>query len=498
MIAASHPAPESHEGGWPRARPITASKADKASKAGDSGGPTSGAKARRVLQLPALGGKKSVPGKLKQPAHPHITDVMRTDVMRPDVPTADTGIRQKHNGRSRIDLGTGWEGKQHLDRKYNGGLHWGIDYLKPLYPGQRNTVLLALGGHGLTDQTLSQPGRTLADVGLVYRTCVDEHNTLGLNLFFDWDLNQKHRRASLGLEVMAPWWQLTGNYYKPLTDWKAAPGSRSQPDPTSIEARLLERPAHTYEISLQAGLPLLLDLSAKASLFHVRSDRSSLVDNKGLTESDPHAVALTLNYHAVPLVTFSATHVFRPGVNTNGISLRMLLTFNLDQPLRQQLQKVTHHALFGNDPDMATRFATRHYRNFVDYKLKSIDRDALDIETLGPFLAVYGEEQPSAAHDQTYIPPGQPVTMMAKVKSKAGAPMAGVPMIWKLTRVDKRAGVNHSIILGGPGSPGLTTTTDKVVSINALSNAQGNVYVTFTVPQDENITVSAEVLRSPL
>ena len=61
--------------------------------------------------------------------------------------------------------------------------------------------------------------RTLLNVGLGFRTLAQDNNAvLGINLFYDHELEQTHQRASIGIEYLTSAFELYGNKYARLSD----------------------------------------------------------------------------------------------------------------------------------------------------------------------------------------------------------------------------------------------------------------------------------------
>ena len=148
--------------------------------------------------------------------------------------------------------------------------------MQPLYRGQASALLYALGSHKLD-------GRVLADAGVIYRFGLGESTMLGTNLFVDQDLEHDHTRASVGLEVMAPWWQLSGNYYAPVSDWRDA-DQKLKLDFADAETALQERPASGYDLSLQGGLPMIPQLSGEATVTRWTGDHIDVAGGQQTTE----------------------------------------------------------------------------------------------------------------------------------------------------------------------------------------------------------------------
>ena len=395
-------------------------------------------------------------------------------------------------GRAQVTLGTGYEGD----------LSWGIDYMQPLYRGQASALLYALGSHKLD-------GRVLADAGVIYRFGLGESTMLGTNLFVDQDLEHDHTRASVGLEVMAPWWQMSGNYYAPVSDWRDA-GQNLKLDFADAETALQERPASGYDLSLQGGLPMIPQLSGEATVTRWTGDHIDVAGGEQTTESDPFTTELTVNYQPVPLVTVSATRAFLPGKDDT--SVRMGLNFNLDQSLAQQLQPVTGASLFGGAPDMATRFVNRNYRMVMDYKVKAEPM----VNPIGRVLRMHTDDtriatgDPRAASSINNSPIaqsrwkgelGDTVVVMTTVRDDQERPVAGVPVIWHLTTT--KGGEHHGQIVTstGPAAPrGYPESSHAHVLAGnkyttALSDTAGRVYLRIKDDYPERLQISAEVKR---
>ena len=378
-------------------------------------------------------------------------------------------------GRARVQLGTGSDGD----------FSWEIDYLQPLYRIGKSRVLYALGSHRLDE-------RTLADAGLIYRFGLAKDALLGTSLFVDQDLENGHSRASMGLEYMTPWWQLTGNYYTPLTDWKATDAPL---DFAHADAALQERPASGYDLSLHGGLPRLPELHAQATLSHWMGEHVDLAGDQNTAETSPWSTGLTLNYQPVPLLTVSATHTFMPGKDDSRV--RLLMSFNLDRTLAQQLQVVTGSAMFGNAPDLASRFVERNHRMVMHYRAAPDLQQRLHVSDVQVGRIPLGRRALDGAYGGDTIRtwsthPGGRVLLKAQVTDSLGRPVAGVPVLWNISK--EGDGINHGQILesGIPGADTAATAGSQHVLARAESNADGYVYLNITDSQaEESLLVSA-------
>lgn len=89
-----------------------------------------------------------------------------------------------------------------------------LETIQPLALTERHTVFWqARVSHAHDDETLN--------AGLGYRwLSPDENWLLGANGFFDYSVEAKHRRASLGLEAIGPFVSLRGNLYQAISNWR--------------------------------------------------------------------------------------------------------------------------------------------------------------------------------------------------------------------------------------------------------------------------------------
>ncbi|MCY4471928.1 MAG: inverse autotransporter beta domain-containing protein, partial [Kistimonas sp.] len=391
-------------------------------------------------------------------------------------------------GRAEVTLGAGFEGN----------FSWGIDYIQPLYRGANSALLYALGSHRLDD-------RMLADAGLIYRFGLGDNTMLGTNLFVDQDLEHSHTRASVGLELMAPWWRLTSNYYAPLTDWRTTDQDMTLDFAfAAADTPLQERPARGYDLSLEGGLPLLPQLTAEATVTQWLGDHVDVAGGGQQTESEPVSGELTLNYQPLPLVRLSATRAILPGADDN--SVRLQLTFNLDQSLEQQLQPVTGASLFGDTPDMATRFVNRNYRMVMAYRVdpRSQELNISDVDVVN--IPRAGHAYSASSGDITMLEdwhgePGARVRLTARVTDGLGRPVANVPVYWHLDAVNADGSPNdsggyHGAIVGADGSP--SNISGAVHDVTGFSNAEGKVFLMVTDSEEERLLVNARVNAAAL
>ena len=375
-------------------------------------------------------------------------------------------------GRAEVTLGAGFEGN----------FSWGIDYIQPLYRGSNSALLYALGSHRLDD-------RMLADAGLIYRFGLGDNTMLGTNLFVDQDLEHSHTRASVGLELMAPWWRLTSNYYAPLTDWRTTDQNMTLDFAfAAADTPLQERPARGYDLSLEGGLPLLPQLTAEATVTQWLGDHVDVAGGGQQTESEPVSGELTLNYQPLPLVRLSATRAILPGADDN--SVRLQLTFNLDQSLEQQLQPVTGASLFGDTPDMATRFVNRNYRMVMAYRVdpRSQQFNVSDVTVVNVPRA--GRAYSASSGGDWHGEPGDKVLLTARVTDGLGRPVANVPVFWHLDAVEPDGSLSNEYHGGIVGKP---LDALGVHDVSAFSNAEGKVFLQVTDSEVERLLVNARV-----
>tara|TARA_B100001029_G_C15060381_1_gene457906 strand:+ start:2415 stop:3338 length:924 start_codon:yes stop_codon:yes gene_type:complete len=118
------------------------------------------------------------------------------------------------------------------------------------YPGLDNEHLyftqLRLANH---EPYANGDQRILINAGLGFRTLVNNNNAiLGINLFYDHELEQEHQRASIGIEYLASNFQLYYNKYDRISEKKSYVWTSS-----TITEEVLDG----YDFSLVGQLPYL-------------------------------------------------------------------------------------------------------------------------------------------------------------------------------------------------------------------------------------------------
>ncbi len=90
-----------------------------------------------------------------------------------------------------------------------------IETIQPLAQSAHHTVFWqARVSHAHEDQTLN--------AGLGYRWLTPDANwLLGVNSFYDYSLEAKHRRASLGAEALGPFVSFRANIYQAISNWRS-------------------------------------------------------------------------------------------------------------------------------------------------------------------------------------------------------------------------------------------------------------------------------------
>lgn len=82
---------------------------------------------------------------------------------------------------------------------------------------------------GLHNNEISDEDRWIANLGLGYRKLSSDESIMwGINSFFDWDIDNNHSRASLGLEARGSILEFNTNIYEPISLKKTIDGVDEQ------------------------------------------------------------------------------------------------------------------------------------------------------------------------------------------------------------------------------------------------------------------------------
>ena len=88
---------------------------------------------------------------------------------------------------------------------------WSVETVQPLYQS-RETVQHTFFTHGRFAHTTHDD---TVNLGFGYRYLTDDENwLLGLNSFLDMTFARRHRRASVGAEIIGHWLSISANYYE--------------------------------------------------------------------------------------------------------------------------------------------------------------------------------------------------------------------------------------------------------------------------------------------
>ena len=171
------------------------------------------------------------------------------------------------------------------------GTHYRSAEFDLFFPMRNSASSLLFGQFGLRDHDSSSfNGRRFFNAGLGYRSNTGEW-LLGVNTFLDADIRHQHIRGSLGLEAFRDTLSFSGNYYFPLTGWKAS----------SVLGLHDERPAQGFDLRAKGALPDLPWFTAELSYEHYFGDKVDILGNDTLTRN-PSAIGGTLSWRPVPLI----------------------------------------------------------------------------------------------------------------------------------------------------------------------------------------------------
>lgn len=156
------------------------------------------------------------------------------------------------------------------------------------------------------------------NVGLAYRKLLNNDQLLvGVNTFFDHQLDQNHNRFSIGLDAQTSLYGVSANRYIPLTSWKGI-------DPY-YEARALAG----WDVELSGRLPQYPDWTG-----FVRGFTWDSVDGV----DDIYGIDTSVEWNPVPALVFMAG-VTDENNQSPSIEAGLRLKLNFNEPLALQFQK---------------------------------------------------------------------------------------------------------------------------------------------------------------
>ncbi|POT23931.1 invasin [Citrobacter freundii] len=223
-----------------------------------------------------------------------------------------------------------------------------------LIPVHESTSSILFGQLGLrTHDKSSFDGRTFFNTGIGYRQDVNRW-MLGLNAFVDTDIKNNHVRGSLGAEAFRDYVSFAGNYYFPLTDWKAS----------TYHDLHDERPAYGFDVRAKGYLPAYPHLGMELTWEQYYGDKVDILGNGKMT-SDPRAATASIMYKPVPLVEVTAG--YRDAHNA-GTQAHAGLNFNyvFGQKLSEQLD--AGRVTLPDNRQNRTEFVSRNYNIVMEYR----------------------------------------------------------------------------------------------------------------------------------
>lgn len=179
--------------------------------------------------------------------------------------------------------------------------------------------------------------------GLRYIT---DNALYGGNLFYDYDLSERHRRLGSGLEYGRDYLKLSANYYARLSEWRAS---------TKVED-YDARPATGWDLRANAYLPSWPQLGGKVAFEQYYGDDVALF-NRDNRLRNPYAMTAGLSYTPFPLMTVSAEQRLGKD-NLKESRLGVQFTLGLGTPLHKQLSAdsvAATRSLAGSRHDLVDR-----------------------------------------------------------------------------------------------------------------------------------------------
>lgn len=223
-----------------------------------------------------------------------------------------------------------------------------------LMPVHETTSSILFGQLGLrTHDKSSFDGRTFLNTGIGYRHDVNRW-MLGVNAFVDSDIKNNNLRGSLGAEAFRDYLSFAGNYYFPLTNWKASKAHELHD----------ERPAYGFDVRARGYLPAYPQLGMELTWEQYYGDNVDILGNGKLTRN-PYATTASVMYKPVPLVEVTAGY---RDANSAGTEVLVGLNFNyaFGQPLSEQLD--AGRVTLPDNRQNRTEFVSRNYNIVMEYR----------------------------------------------------------------------------------------------------------------------------------
>ncbi len=229
-------------------------------------------------------------------------------------------------------------------------------------------------------------GRDFAHIGIGYRA-KNANRFYGINAFYDHDLTRSHQRGSIGVEYGIDYLKLSGNYYIPLSGWKASVDQL----PLFAGTPLEERPAEGFDARIRGYLPANPALSAEASYQQFFGDHIEVSNGSDPIDS-PYQLDFALNFQPVPLLGFSIGYTEEEG-GRSGFNANLTMTYQLGVPLSKQLDTRMAAAAGSVEMEMLG-LVDREHNIRLEYR-KQQQEQVLDIRfNQNEYLVREGEAKP--------------------------------------------------------------------------------------------------------
>ena len=206
----------------------------------------------------------------------------------------------------------------------------------------------------------------ILNLGFAFRSF--DRQMLGANAFFDFNLNNKHARSSIGVEAATKDFRFSSNFYMPLTPWKKT----GQFDISGGE--FLGKPALGYDISLKGYFPYEKTLSGEISfnqwlgLIPEHWNNANIYDAADLKTNRS---VLSANIAWKPISFFEATVAYSGILHQKPqLSTTININWNLDERWEKQFTRM--HALNKTGIEgMRREFVNRNNYMVMAYKVES-------------------------------------------------------------------------------------------------------------------------------
>ncbi|MFJ7311479.1 ZirU family protein [Pseudomonas sp. NPDC098747] len=242
----------------------------------------------------------------------------------------------------------------------SGQVDYSLDYLHPMLETETSTLFSQIGMRTSNE-------REIGNIGVGYRSAVNEGLMLGANMFLDQDFSRDHTRASVGVEAWAEAARLSANVYTPVSGWKDSEDHELITDPETYI--LQERPAKGWDVNVEGPIPGVPQLAVTGEYFEWKGDKVDALGSRGELEKDPKGYSVGVKWQPMPLVGFVAEHSEVSGSDSD-FSLGMDLTWNFDLSLQEQLDSTNSFAVKPLD-QARKELVTRNHEMVLEYREKS-------------------------------------------------------------------------------------------------------------------------------